>query len=136
VMGNGNVLIGKTSQTNTGYMLDVNGKARANEIVVNTTGADFVFEKEYKLRSLKEVEAFIKENKHLPDIPTAKHMVENGVSLGELNTKLLQKVEELTLHLIEKDKELASERKTNKDQQAQIDQVMKELINIKKTIKH
>ncbi len=103
---NGNVLIGKASQTNLSYKLDVNGKARANEIVVNTTGADFVFEKDYELQSLVEVEAFIKKNKHLPEIPTAKEMVENGVSLGELNTKLLQKVEELTLHLIEKDKQI------------------------------
>jgi len=135
ISDDGNVLIGKNSQINTAYKLDVNGKARANEIVVNTTGADFVFEKDYKLRSLKEVEAFVKQNKHLPEIPKAKQMQENGVSLGELNTKLLQKVKELTLHLIEKDKELASERKTNKDQQVQIDQVMKELIRIKKTIK-
>jgi len=110
ISDNGNVLIGKTTQTNSTYKLDINGKARTNEIVVNTTGADFVFEKEYKLRSLKEVEAFVKQNKHLPEVPTAKQMVENGVSLGELNTKLLQKVEELTLYLIEKDRELQKER--------------------------
>ncbi|WP_299352944.1 hypothetical protein [Mucilaginibacter sp.] len=99
----GNVLIGKTSQANTNYKLDVNGSARANEIVVNTTGADFVFEKNYKLPKLEEVEAYINKNHHLIDIPTADVMKQYGVAVGELNTKLLQKVEELTLYLIDKD---------------------------------
>lgn len=106
ISDNGNVIIGKTSQANSTYLLDVNGKARANEIVVNTTGADFVFEPDYKLPELAELAKFVKTNKHLPEIPTAKQMVENGVNLGELNIKLLQKVEELTLHLIEKEKQL------------------------------
>ena len=106
ISDNGNVIIGKTSQANSTYLFDVNGKARANEIVVNTTGADFVFEPDYKLPELAELAKFVKTNKHLPEIPTAKQMVENGVNLGELNIKLLQKVEELTLHLIEKEKQL------------------------------
>ena len=63
-----------------------------------------MFEPGYKLPELAELEKFVKTNKHLPEIPSAKYMIENGVSLGELNIKLLQKVEELTLHLIEKDK--------------------------------
>jgi hypothetical protein len=134
ISDNGNVLIGRTSQTNGAYLLDVNGKARANEIVVNTTGADFVFEPDYKLIDLSELEKFVKTNKHLPEIPTAKEMVENGVSLGELNIKLLQKVEELTLHLIDKDKQLKNEKEVNRKQQEQIDNVIKELANIKKTI--
>ncbi|CAH0277647.1 MULTISPECIES: hypothetical protein [unclassified Pedobacter] len=132
ISDNGNVLIGKASQNNLSYKLDVNGKARANEIVVNSTGADFVFEKDYKLQSLVEIEAFIKKNKHLPEVPTAKQMVENGVNLGELNIKLLQKVEELTLHLIEKEKQLEKQTQTNQKQQIQIDQVIKELAAIKK----
>ena len=103
---NGNVLIGKTSQTNTNYKLDVAGKVRADEITVNTTGADFVFEDGYLLRPLHEVEAFIKENKHLPDVAPAKTMQENGVSVGEMNAKLLQKIEELTLYLIKKENEI------------------------------
>jgi hypothetical protein len=104
ILTNGNVLIGKTSQTNTVYKLDVAGKIRADEIVVNTTGADFVFEPTYKLRSLAELEAFIKTNKHLPEIAPAKEMQENGVSAGEMQSKLLQKVEELTLYMIEQQK--------------------------------
>ncbi|WP_316824699.1 hypothetical protein [Pedobacter miscanthi] len=103
---NGNLVVGKITQSNSSYKLDVNGKARVNEIVVNTDGADFVFENDYRLRPLKEVEAFVRQEKHLPEMPTAKQMSESGVGLGELNTKLLQKVEELTLYLIERDKKI------------------------------
>jgi hypothetical protein len=102
----GNVLIGKNSQTNTIYKLDVNGNIRANEIVVNTTGADFVFENGYKLMPLNELEKFVKDNKHLPEITPAKEMQENGTDLGNLNTKLLQKIEELTLYTIEQNRKL------------------------------
>ncbi|MDQ0638315.1 hypothetical protein QF042_001880 [Pedobacter sp. W3I1] len=104
----GNVGIGTTNPTD---MLTVAGKIGAREIKVATNaGADFVFEQGYKLPELAELEKFVKINKHLPEIPTAKQMVENGVDLGELNIKLLQKVEELTLHLIEKDKELKAQQ--------------------------
>lgn len=103
----GNVLIGKTTQSNSNYRLDVVGKIRADEIIVNTTGADFVFEPTYKLRSLAELEAFIKANKHLPDIAPAREMQENGVSAGEMQSKLLQKVEELTLYVIELEKKIS-----------------------------
>ncbi len=115
ITGDGNVLIGKTTQTNTAYKLDVNGKARANEIVVNTTGADFVFEDNYRLRPLAEVESFVKQNKHLPEIPTAKAMQQEGVGVSELQTKLLQKVEELTLYIIQQQKEIDElKKKLNK----------------------
>lgn len=100
----GGLALGKTT-ISSGYKFDVNGKIRANEIVVNSTGADFVFEADYNLKSLEEVEYYIKENKHLPGIPSAKEVEENGVSLGEMQTKLLQKIEELTLYVIELKKE-------------------------------
>ena len=78
--------------------LDVRGTIRANEILVNTvTGADFVFDKDYKLRSLDEVKTYIQANRHLPEIPSAVDMKENGVSLDKLTIQLLQKVEECTL---------------------------------------
>lgn len=112
----GNVLIGKTTQTNNTYKLDIDGKIRANEIVVNTSGADFVFAPTYQLRPLSELEAFVKEHKHLPEVATATEMQENGVSVSEMQTKLLQKVEELTLYLIEKDKQIAA-LKDEKDKQ-------------------
>lgn len=100
----GNVLVGKTSQSNTAYKLDVDGAVRANEIKVNSNGADFVFDKDYKLPALEEVENFIATHKHLPEIPSAKNMQNDGVSVGEMQTKLLQKVEELTLYLIDQNK--------------------------------
>lgn len=103
---NGNVLISKITQANTSYKLDVEGKIRANEIVVNTTGADFVFADNYKLKTLKDVELFVKTNKHLPGIPSAKEMTEQGMEVGELTKTLLQKVEELTLYIIEQQKHI------------------------------
>jgi hypothetical protein len=66
---------------------------------------DFVFDKSYKLRSLDEVEAYIQENNHLQDVPTAKEVKENGLSLGKMDTILLRKIEELTLYMIELKKE-------------------------------
>ncbi len=88
---------------NPQYLLDVKGTIRAKEILVETTGADFVFADDYQLRPLSEVEAFITENKHLPEIQSAQEMQENGVSVSELQTKLLQKIEELTLYLIQQE---------------------------------
>ena len=103
-----NLLIGKTTQANTTYKLDVNGKVRANEIEVNTTGADFVFADDYKLNALAEVESFVKSNKHLPGIASAAEMTEHGMEVGELTKTLLQKVEELTLYIIEQQKQIDS----------------------------
>ena len=85
------------------YKLDVAGTIRADEILVKTTGADFVFADDYQLRPLSEVKAFIEENKHLPEIKSAQEMQENGVGINELQTQLLQKIEELTLYLIQQE---------------------------------
>ena len=76
---------------------------RAEEIIVETSGADFVFAEDYQLRPLSEVKAFIEENKHLPEIKSAQEMQENGVGVNELQTQLLQKIEELTLYLIQQE---------------------------------
>ncbi|MDN5199903.1 hypothetical protein QQ008_00980 [Fulvivirgaceae bacterium BMA10] len=100
----GDVAIGTT--TTSGYKLSVNGKIRAEEVKVYTGWADFVFEDDYDLKSLEEVEKYIKENKHLPDIPSAKEVEENGVNVGEMESKLLQKIEELTLYIIEQEKRI------------------------------
>jgi hypothetical protein len=88
------------------YRLAVKGAIRAERVKVYTTWADFVFEKSYILPTLEDVEKHIKENGHLKDIPSAKEVEANGIELGEMNKKLLQKVEELTLYIIEMNKEL------------------------------
>jgi hypothetical protein len=111
VRNNGNVLIGKTTQTNTAYKLDVAGGIRANQVVVNTSGADFVFDRSYHLPTLSSLKAYIAQNHHLPEIEPARQMQEEGLNVGDNQIKLLQKIEELTLYLIEKDqkdKELIS----------------------------
>ncbi|WP_179416103.1 hypothetical protein HDF19_08475 [Mucilaginibacter sp. E4BP6] len=87
----GNVLIGKTSQTNTAYILDVNGSVRANAITVNTSGADFVFEPSYKLWTLPSLKEYITKNHHLPEIASAKEMQADGLNVGENQVKLCRK---------------------------------------------
>jgi hypothetical protein len=90
----------------TGNMY-VDGKITAKEVEVKSdVWADYVFHDDYKLKSLNEVEAFIKENKHLPGIPSEKEVIENGLSVGEMNRKMMEKIEELTLYVIELEKEV------------------------------
>lgn len=86
--------------------LTVNGwiKAEGIKIIQNVVGADFVFEKDYDLMSLDQLESYIDTNKHLPGIPSAEEMKEQGVNLNEFQGKLLQKIEELTLYMIKLEK--------------------------------
>jgi hypothetical protein len=81
------------------------GLVTAKEVQVTANPADFVFEEDYNLRSLNEVEKYIRENKHLPEIPSAAQMESQGVSVGDMQGKLLQKIEELTLYVIDLKKE-------------------------------
>lgn len=104
----GNVGIGTPLTSNpNNYKLAVNGKLGAKEVQIeNSSWPDFVFLNEYKLMTLPELEGYIKQNGHLPEIPSAKEVEENGILVGEMNAKLLQKVEELTLYIIELEKKL------------------------------
>ena len=113
----GNLGIGTSTPT---YKLDVIGTIRAREVKVDLNGADFVFDKNYKLIPIDKLEEFIKENKHLPEIASEKEMKENGTNLGNLNSKLLQKVEEMTLYMIQQNKKI--------EQQNQELQTLKEKI--------
>ncbi|MBO9620541.1 MAG: hypothetical protein J7539_16070 [Niabella sp.] len=96
--------------------LSVNGNIRSKEVKVEAANwPDYVFKSSYKLIPLSQVENFIKQNGHLPEVPSAKEVGEKGVEVGANQALLLKKIEELTLHLIEKDKELREQRKINKD---------------------
>ncbi len=92
--------------------LQLNGTLAANNITYTANGntADFVFEDNYQLRDLSEVEAYIKANRHLPEIPSANEMEATGVNLAEMNKLLLMKVEELTLYSIELEKKVEKVR--------------------------
>lgn len=103
IKGNGFVGIGTP---NPSSLLTVAGNIASREVKVTVNaGADFVFEKDYDLPSLESVDKFIKENKHLPEIASAEKMKKEGINLSEMNIKLLQKIEEMTLYIIEMKKE-------------------------------
>lgn len=108
ILRDGNVGIGTDLSSNpNNYKLAVNGTIGAKEINVEMTSdtwSDFVFDEDYELNSLQEVEDFIDANNHLPNIPSAEEVEENGVNIAEMDAKLLQKIEELTLYMIEMNK--------------------------------
>jgi len=101
----GNLGIGTTSPD---AKLTVNGQVHAKEVKVdlNISGPDYVFEKDYPLTSLEDIKNYIDQNKHLPEVPSAKEMEKNGIQLGEMNMLLLKKIEELTLYMIELKREV------------------------------
>jgi len=105
VLGNiGNVGIGTSSPT---YKLEVNGTIRSKEIKVEASPwPDYVFTNDYELKPLSEVQEFIESNGHLPNIPSAAKVETDGIELGMMNAKLLEKIEELTLYTIEQENKL------------------------------
>lgn len=105
---NGNVGIGTTTPS---QKLSVNGTINAKEVVVTTSGwPDYVFNKGYHLSSLDSLNGFIENNGHLPGMPSAKDIRDNGQNVGEMNKKLLQKVEELTLYLLKQNKTIEAQK--------------------------
>lgn len=113
--GTGNTLFFNYANVGIGtstpdYKLDVIGTIRAHEIIVSTEGADFVFDIDYELKSLSEVESHIESYGHLPDVPSAQKMQTEGVAISEMQTMLLQKVEELTLYVIAQDKKIEAQQ--------------------------
>ncbi|WP_421876444.1 hypothetical protein [Marinoscillum sp.] len=113
ILSNGNVGIGTTSTGS--HKLAVEGSIGAREVQVQAGPGwpDYVFSSEYNLRTLGEVEQHINEKGHLPEIPSEAEVKENGINLGEMDAKLLQKIEELTLYLIEQNKEIKQLKEQN-----------------------
>ncbi len=124
IMNEGEVGIG-TNSIPPGYRLAVNGKIIATEIKVETGWADYVFHEDYELKSLSEVSSYIEENHHLPGIPTAEEVAENGIKLGEMNAKLLEKIEELTLYLIEMKMESEEMKEENRKIKSRLEKLEK-----------
>jgi hypothetical protein len=113
---NGTQLIGSNSdRIATGYQLSVAGKIIAEEVKVQLKASwpDYVFADDYRLKTLEEVEAHIKLNKHLPNIPSAANIEKDGIELGDMNKRLVEKIEELTLYMIEMKKENKALQQTN-----------------------
>jgi len=109
ILSGGNVGIGTTSPSEK---LSVNGNISTKKLIVTQTGwSDYVFNKNYKLRSLQNLETYINQNKHLPEVPTAKEVESKGISVGDNQALLLKKIEELTLYVIDQQKQINELRK-------------------------
>ncbi|SEO34097.1 hypothetical protein SAMN05192574_107133 [Mucilaginibacter gossypiicola] len=116
------------------YALAVGGAAIAEAVTVQAQSAwpDYVFEKAYPLPSLTEVKNYIDQYGHLPDLPAAKQVNDEGIDLGKMNTLLVKKVEELTLYLLEKDKKEKEQDIINQKNMRQIEQLKNQLKSITK----
>ncbi len=117
LLANGSIGIGTGNPG--AYMLAVKGNVHVQQVNVDLTGwSDYVFNKNYHLSSLTEVKTYIDQNHHLPEIPSEQEIAKDGLNLGEMNKLLVKKVEELTLYLIELNKQV-------KEQQKEIEQLIK-----------
>ncbi len=134
IKNNGYIGIGTTDPD---AKLAVNGTVHAKEVKVDLNGwPDFVFKKNYPLPTLAAVETHIKENGHLKDIPSEAEVKENGINLGEMDAKLLQKIEELTLYTIEQDKTLKEQKQFMEAQQKQLRSLQKQVNELKQQTKN
>lgn len=103
------------------FRVEANGMVRARKIKVDSeTWADYVFDENYKLLPLNELEVFLKKNKHLPSIPSEKQIIEEGIDVTEMNVKMMEKIEELTLYLIQQNKKLEKQSKELEELKAEV----------------
>ncbi|WP_462254906.1 hypothetical protein [Ferruginibacter sp.] len=115
ISANGNIGIG-TDNPDAAYLLSVNGKIKTRELRVTIFNwADYVFNKKYKLRPLHEVEQYIKKYKHLPGIKNGAAIQKEGIDISTMQTKMMEKIEELTLYLIEANKKIEALQKAVKN---------------------
>jgi len=130
ISGKGDIGIGTITPKEK---LSVNGKIRAHEIKVETANwPDYVFEEGYQVGKLEELESYIKTHKHLPNMPSAKELEANGIALGEMVKLQQQKIEELTLHLIEKDKQLIKLNQADEKKALVLSQILERLKKLEK----
>jgi hypothetical protein len=123
VFADGKTIIGDKTQTgsHTDALLAVNGKMVAKSCyITQQQWADYVFAKDYKLPNLDDVETYYLANKHLPDVPSEKEIIENGVNVGDMQKLLLQKIEELTLYTVELNKQMQLLKEDNKTLKTQL----------------
>ena len=124
LMPTGNVGIGTSSPD---AKLAVNGNIHAKEVKVDLVGwPDYVFKEDYDLPTLEEIQRHIQEKGHLPNIPSAKEVEENGVQLGEMNKLLLEKIEELILYTIQQERKLEKVERLEKKIE-QMEELIKDL---------
>ncbi|WP_316632566.1 hypothetical protein [uncultured Flavobacterium sp.] len=129
----GNLGLGTLTPNNK---LDVNGTIHSKEVKVDMIGwSDFVFKKEYNLPTLAEVEKHINEKGHLENIPSEEEVLKDGINLGEMNAKLLQKIEELTLYMIEMKKDNIEIKRENSQMKNKQSELENTIIELKNTIK-
>lgn len=129
---NTNVLVGINTAVPR-ETLSVNGNIRAKEIKVEVANwPDYVFEADYTLSDLTALETFITQYKHLPKMPAAAEVAENGIALGQMNQLLLEKTEELTLYLIAQKKQMQAQQKQLEAQAARIQQLEEKVGDLKK----
>jgi hypothetical protein len=113
--------VGGLNKLPAGYKLSVNGKIITEEVLVSLRGnwPDYVFNNNYKLKNIDELETYIKTNKHLPNIPSASEMA-TGIETGNMITKQMEKIEELTLYIIEQNKNIKAQNKTIEEQEKRL----------------
>ncbi len=117
LLPSGQVSIGVSVAAASGYKLTVDGKVLCEELKVKLRSSgwpDYVFAKNYNLPSLSELEKYIQDNKHLPNIPSAAEVDANGIEVGDMQKRMMEKIEELTLYIIQLQKQVDELKKTTK----------------------
>jgi len=140
---NGKLFLGTSTNLScpdcNSYRLFVKDGIRAEKVKVDVASAngwaDYVFKKDYTLKSLEEVEQFVNNNGHLPNIPSAEEVVKNGINLGEMDAKLLEKIEELTLYSIDLNKKNKIFNDQIQQQQQAIDKLLQKVEMLEKASK-